>query len=393
MKTFALHSCSSLLLLSVLLFSCEKENFWNLKKLGEIEKANIVGNTLQSFSISSVIINDGYDDVKRTGFVWSDVKPMPTLADNFSENLITDNKITTTISWSVNTQVYVRAYIENSVGIFYSEPITVHWIGNAANLPSVVTNNPNQFSFFELTMNGVILFDGGMPISEQGFCYSNMTASPTVANSVIVNSSGTANFTEIIAGLADNTTYYVRAYAKNLQGISYGAVETITTKNYYFEGETGPQGGIIFYSKTDTLGGWNFLEAAPSDVSVSLPWATSLMSITTSYNLGSGYGNTNNIIQQFGISGQNYAALAAKIYSSTSGSNWYLPSRDELIKMKETLYLNGIGNLSSNGTYWSSSQDPNFLDNAWGVKMTSGNSNPSTYNKATSFRIRSIRRF
>ena len=393
MRKFALNSCSLLVLFSTLLFSCEKQNFWHLKKLGELEKASIVGNTLQSFSISSVVINDGYDDVKRTGFVWSDIKTMPTLADNFSENLITDNKINTTINWTVNTQFYVRAYIENSVGVYYSEPITVQWIGNAANLPSVVTNNPNQFSFFELTMNGVILFDGGMPISEQGFCYSKITASPTVANSVIVNASGTANFTELITGLEDNSTYYVRAYAKNLQGIGYGNVVTITTKNYYAEGEIGPQGGFVFLSKTDTIGGWNFLEAAPTDVSTSLPWAFSSTSISTSYSLGIGNSNTTNIIQQFGTSGQNYAALAARNYSSIAGSNWYLPSRDELIKMRETLYLNGVGNLSTNGIYWSSSQDPNFNNNAWGVKMTTGISNPSTYSKTTSFRIRPIRRF
>jgi hypothetical protein len=374
-------------------FSCEKQNFWNLKKLGEVGSVSVNTNNLASISISADFIHDGHDDVKRIGFVWSDINNLPTLADNFSENDIVENKINATINWTVNTQLYVRSYIENSIGVYYSEPTKINWTGDATNLPSVFTINPNQFSFFELTINGNILSDGGIPISEQGFCYSQTSASPTIANTVVVNTSGSASFSEFLSNLNENTTYYLRSYAKNLQGISYGNAVTITTKNYYYVGETGPQGGIIFFSKIDTLGGWNFLEAAASDVSSSLPWAFNSNSISTSYGLGSGKDNTSNIIQQFGTSNPNYAALAARNYSSVTGSNWCLPSRDELIKMKEVLFLNGMGNFSVDATYWSSSQDPNFNMNAWTVKMSTGIANPSTYGKNTLFRIRPIRRF
>lgn len=374
-------------------FSCEKQNFWNLKKLGEMGVVTVKNNILASVSISADFIQDGHDDVKRIGFVWSDINTLPTLADNFSENIIVENKINATINWTVNTQLYVRSYIENSIGVYYSEPTKINWIGDASNLPTVVTINPNQFGFFELTINGNVLSDGGIPISEQGFCYSQTSASPTIANSVVVNTSGSASFSELLSNLNENTTYYLRAYAKNLQGISYGNAITIITKNYYYVGETGPQGGIVFFSKTDTLGGWNFLEAAPSDVSSSLPWAFNSNSISTSYGLGSGKDNTINIVQQFGISNPNYAALAANNYSSVTGSSWYLPSRDELIKMKEVLFLNGMGSFSVDASYWSSSQDPNFNTNAWIVKMSTGVSNPSTYVKTALFRIRPIRRF
>lgn len=374
-------------------FSCEKQNFWNLKKLGEVGSVSVNTNNLASISISADFIHDGYDDVKRIGFVWSDINTLPTLADNFSENIIVENKINATINWTVNTQLYVRSYIENSIGVYYSEPTMINWTGDASNLPTVVTVNPNQYGFFELTINGNILSDGGIPISEQGFCYSQTSASPTIANTVVVNTSGSASFSEFLSNLNENTTHYLRAYAKNLQGISYGNVAIITTKNYYNVGETSPQGGIIFFSKTDTLGGWNFLEAAASDVSSSLPWAFNSNSISTSYGLGSGKDNTSNIIQQFGTSNSNYAALAASNYSSVTGSNWYLPSRDELIKMKEVLFINGMGNFSVDATYWSSSQDPNFNTNAWTVKMSTGVANPSTYGKTSLFRIRPIRRF
>lgn len=374
-------------------FSCGKQNFWNLKKLGEVGSVSVNNNNLASISISADFIQDGHDDIKRIGFVWSDINALPTLADNFSENMIVENKINLNVNWTVNTQLYVRSYIENSIGVYYSEPKKINWIGDASNLPSVLTINPNQFSFFELTINGNILSDGDLPISEQGFCYSQTSASPTIANTIIVNTNGSASFSEFLSNLNENTTYYLRAYAKNLQGISYGNVATITTKNYYNVGETGPQEGIVFFSKTDTLGGWNFLEAAATDISIALPWAFNANSISTSYGLGLGKDNTNNIVQQFGTSNPNYAALAANNYSSVIGSNWYLPARDELMKMREVLYLNGMGNFSVDASYWSSSQDPNFNTNAWTVKMSTGIANPSTYGKITLFRIRPIRRF
>lgn len=374
-------------------FSCEKQNFWNLKKLGEVGSVSVNTNNLASISISADFIHDGHDDFKRIGFVWSDINTLPTLADNFSENNIVENKISATINWTVNTQLYVRSYIENSIGVYYSEPTKINWTGDASNLPTVVTVNPNQYGFFELTINGNILSDGDLPITEQGFCYSQTSASPTIANTVIVNTSGSASFSEFLTNLNENTTYYLRAYAKNLQGISYGNAVTITTRNYFYVGETGQQGGIVFFSKTDTIGAWNFMEAAASDVSSSLPWAFNSNSISTSYGLGSGKDNTSNIIQQFGTSNPNYAAFAASNYSSVSGSNWCLPSRDELIKMKEVLFLNGMGNFLLDATYWSSSQDPNFNTNAWTVKMSTGVANPSTYGKASLFRIRPIRRF
>jgi hypothetical protein len=374
-------------------FSCEKQDFWNLKKLGEVGSVSVNNNNLASITISANLIQNGHDDIKRIGFVWSDINTFPTLADNFSENTVIENKISTTVNWSVNTQLYVRSYIENSVGVYYSEPTKINWTGEASNLPTLVTINPNQFGFFELTINGNILSDGGIPISEQGFCYSESSASPTIANTVIVNSSGNTSFSEFLSNLNENTTYFIRAFAKNLQGISYGNVITISTKNYYYVGETGPQGGIIFLSKMDTIGGWNFLEAAASDVSGLLPWAFNSNSIATTYGLGSGMDNTNNIIQQFGSANPNYAAFAASNYSFVNGSNWYLPSRDELIKMKEVLFLTGMGNFSVDATYWSSSQDPNFNTNAWTVKMSTGVANPSTYGKTALFRIRPIRQF
>jgi hypothetical protein len=376
----------------ILLTGCEKYSFWNLKSLGKIDIPTVTSNNVLNFAIKATILDDGHEENISTGFVWSDVNSKPTMLDNHLACPMGNNSINTVINWSVNTHFYVRAYIENSIGIAYSEPIEVLWPGNASNLPNVLTSNPNQIDFFGLSINGTIISDGGIPITEQGFCFSASNQSPTILNSVVINNSGSSNFSEQLSNLNENTNYYLRAYAKNLQGIAYGNVITITTNNYYYSGEQGAYGGLIFYSKIDTTGGWNFLEAAPNDVIGTYQWANVNTSISTSYALGAGKSNTLTIIQQLGSSNPYYAALAA--YYFPSGLNgWCLPSREELIIMRENLYLSQLGNFAIDETYWSSSQDTGFTSNAWTVKMTNGVNQLAAYAKTSLYRIRPIRRY
>jgi hypothetical protein len=59
-------------------------------------------------------------------------------------------------------------------------------------------------------------------------CWST-TTDPTIANSKTNNGTGTGTFTSSLTGLSPSTLYYVRAYATNSAGTSYGANVTFTT--------------------------------------------------------------------------------------------------------------------------------------------------------------------
>jgi hypothetical protein len=378
----------SLLLIS----SCNKYRFWNLKKLPEVSAPKVTSNTIQSFSLESAIIHEGHTNITRSGFVWSDINPSPTIQDNFMESNAAGGILSAQISWPVNTQFYVRAFVENSIGLVYSDPVTVNWPGNSANLPVVQTINPNQIDFFQCGINGLIQSDGGLSITEQGFCYSTFNQSPNLLNTVYIDNSGNPAYSSWLTALAENTTYYIRAYAKNLQGVAYGNVITLTTNNYLYPGEVGNYGGLIVYSKIDTLGGWNFLEAAPYDVNTNVSWGNPNVSIPSSCAIGTGKENTLSIVQQLGPANPAYAALAA--YYFPSGLNgWSLPSRDELMKMRENLYINQLGNFTPEARYWSSSEDVNFPGNAWAVKMTTTAANTASYAKNNAYKVRPIRRY
>jgi uncharacterized protein (TIGR02145 family) len=68
---------------------------------------------------------------------------------------------------------------------------------------------------------GNISSDGGAPIIARGVCW-NTTNDPTIANSKTSDGAGNGTFSSIITGLAEGTTYHIRAYATNSVGTAYG---------------------------------------------------------------------------------------------------------------------------------------------------------------------------
>jgi uncharacterized protein (TIGR02145 family) len=96
-------------------------------------------------------------------------------------------------------------------------------------IPTLSTSTPTNITTTTATSGGNITSDGGATITARGICWSN-TANPTIAlTTKTVDGTGTGAFTSSITGLTAGTTYYVRAYATNSAGTSYGAQQTFTT--------------------------------------------------------------------------------------------------------------------------------------------------------------------
>lgn len=96
--------------------------------------------------------------------------------------------------------------------------------------PTVTTNAASLINQTTATSGGNVTSDGGAAITARGICWS-ITEAPTTSNSKTTESGTTGVFESAISGLTANTQYYVRAYASNGQGTSYGAQITFTTTN------------------------------------------------------------------------------------------------------------------------------------------------------------------
>ena len=105
------------------------------------------------------------------------------------------------------------------------------------------------------TVNGNVTSDGGAPITGYGFCWGTGT-DPDITGTHSTNVPGdggfSGGFSETLTGLSPNTTYYVRSYATNSAGTSYGTSVWFTTSCWTVDvsitGETS-----ICFGETTTL--------------------------------------------------------------------------------------------------------------------------------------------
>ena len=70
-------------------------------------------------------------------------------------------------------------------------------------------------------------------VTARGICWSTKP-NPTISDSK-TDGSGTGSFTSSLSNLASQTTYYVRAYATNEKGTSYGEQKSFTTRKVFEE--------------------------------------------------------------------------------------------------------------------------------------------------------------
>jgi uncharacterized protein (TIGR02145 family) len=96
-------------------------------------------------------------------------------------------------------------------------------------LPSITTNVPTSIGIDSVIVGGNITNDGGSSIVLRGVCYST-TPNPNMGNMRTEDGSGVGSFSTILRNLNPSTTYYVRSYAKNTNGVVvYGDEVTFTT--------------------------------------------------------------------------------------------------------------------------------------------------------------------
>jgi len=120
--------------------------------------------------------------------------------------------------------------------------------------PTVTTGSSANVSYtsFDVTGNDVT-DDGGDAITEEGLVYSTTNNPPTTADTkATYTPNGTGSYDVSLSSLSSGTTYYVRAYAINGQGTSYGSTVTQATTTTTAPTVTIPTGATDITSITKT---------------------------------------------------------------------------------------------------------------------------------------------
>ena len=225
------------IIISLTFVSCENEAV-DYSLLNQDEVTSIlpilttatVTNTVSTTAISGgTITSDGGYTVTARGIVYG-TNQNPTIVDSKTiDGVGIGNFISNIYNLTPATIYYIRAYATNSKGTSYGNEVIITTAG-ASNLPVLTTTAITNNIYPRAISGGDITTDGGSAITTRGVVWSS-TTNPTVpSNKKTIDGSGIGNFSSTITNLnvAQGSTVYLRAYATNAYGTSYGNEITFT---------------------------------------------------------------------------------------------------------------------------------------------------------------------
>lgn len=94
--------------------------------------------------------------------------------------------------------------------------------------PTFPESNFSEVSGTSVKFTYTVTSDEDKPVTEHGVCWSS-SHEPTIYDTKTSNGSGSGTYTVTVNGLSPANTYYMRAYATNSSGTSYGEEKEIST--------------------------------------------------------------------------------------------------------------------------------------------------------------------
>ena len=380
------------------------------KSMQTISKPVVVTKDVTSITTKTATLNgsvtnsDDANKITEKGFCWG-IGKEPTIEGNH----ISKGSGTGTYSHSLtnltnNTTYYVRAYVKTNFGIVYGEEKSFTTVEIV--LPTVTTNAVTNIKATTATCGGNVTSDGNSMVTSRGVCWST-NQNPTINDNKTTEGSGIGSYSSNLSNLSDNTTYYIRAYATNEKGTSYGEEMSFTTLELLLPTVTTEVTNIKV--TTATCGGNVTSDGNSMVTSRGVCWSTS-QNPTINDNKttdGSGIGNFTSSLSNLASQTTYYVrAYATNEKGTAYGEEKSFTTLELLLPTVMTENITNIqtnsarsgGNVSSdgNGTVtargvcWSTSPTPTIDDN----KTTDGSgtgsytSNISNLSENTTYYVR-----
>ena len=243
------------------------------------------------------VTNDGGVAVTERGICWSTAHTPTTTNSHASSGSGTGSYTVSMTGLSSNTTYYVRAYAINSEGVSYGSEVSFTTAQDIA-APTVTTSNVTNITSSTATGGGNVTADGGATVTERGVCWST-SQNPTVSGNHATSGTGTGSYTVSMTGLSSNTTYYVRAYAINSAGTSYGNEVFFTTAP---EMPTVTTADVTSITQTTATGGGNVTADGGATVTErGICWSTSHNPTTSGAHATNGSGTGSFTVSMNGL--------------------------------------------------------------------------------------------
>ena len=137
---------------------------------------------------------------------------------------------------------YYKFEYSNGVNVVTSEVHSFYLDAALVTLPTVITMEVSEIQGTSAICGGEIIDDGGYYVTGRGVCWSTHR-NPTIFDNYTTDGMDTGSYTSTMTGLSEHTVYYVRAFAINEKGTSYGTE---------YEFETTEGGGVVIVPTVTT---------------------------------------------------------------------------------------------------------------------------------------------
>ena len=291
-----------------------EQNFTTLAK-PTVSTAAASAITSTTATLNGNITSDGGAEITERGFVYAtsntDLIIGTTGVTNVTVSGTTGTFNSAITGLTAGTTYYYRAYATNSVNTTYGDEQSFTTLAVA---PTASTEAASNITATTATLNGNITSDGGADISARGFVYATSNSDLIIGTTGVTNvvvSGTTGTFDQNITDLTAGTAYYYRAYATNIEGTTYGDVQSFTTLAVAPTASTEAASNIT--ATTATLNG-NITSDGGADISArGFVYATS--------NAGLTIGTTG--VTDVALSGTEIGTFNSAITSLTAGTTYY----------------------------------------------------------------------
>lgn len=191
-----------------------------------VSTSSITNISFSSATCGGTVSATGGSVIYSCGVCWS-TSQNPTVNDNHTSDFGSfPGSFTSNITGlTPGNTYYVRAYATNTAGTGYGQEIS---FTTTSGVPSVSTAYVSNITTTSATCGGNVSNIGSSYVTARGVCWST-SPYPTINDNHTNDGSGTGNFISNITNLSANNTYYVRAYATNSAGTSYGTQRDFST--------------------------------------------------------------------------------------------------------------------------------------------------------------------
>lgn len=223
MKYFKIYFLCSYGLLALLFASCTTTP----TEIPSVLTTTPVSSITQTTAFSGgVITSDGGSTITARGVCWS-TAANPTITGSKTTDGAGIGSFTSSLTGLLpNTSYFVRSYATTTNSTTYGS--SYQFTTTALMAATLSTSSVSSISKTTATSGGYISADGGTTVTARGVCWST-SEYPTTENYKTTDGSGTGSFSSSLTGLTENVRYYVRAYATNSAGTTYGPQVNFTT--------------------------------------------------------------------------------------------------------------------------------------------------------------------